>query len=28
MAHTTAHLVAQVISWVPMRQWVVSVPGP
>ena len=28
MAQTAAHLVAQVIPWVPVRQWVVSVPIP
>jgi len=28
MAQTAAHLVEQVISWVPTRQWVVSVPVP
>src|SRR5262245_210075 len=28
MAQTAAHLVAQVIPWVPTRQWVVSVPVP
>src|SRR6266566_4781813 len=28
MAQTAAHLVEQVIPWVPMRQWVVSVPIP
>lgn len=28
MAQTTAHLVEHVISWVPTRQWVVSVPMP
>ena len=26
MAQTAAHLVEQVIPWVPTRQWVVSVP--
>src|SRR5262247_1271710 len=28
MAQMAAHLVAQVIPWVPTRQWVVSVPVP
>jgi hypothetical protein len=28
MAQTAAYLVACVISWVPTRQWVVSVPMP
>jgi len=28
MAETAAHLVEQVIPWVPIRQWVVSVPIP
>src|SRR5437899_787320 len=28
MAQTAAHLVTCVIPWVPMRQWVVSVPIP
>ena len=28
MAQTAAHLVEQVIPWVPTRQWVVSVPIP
>jgi Putative transposase/Transposase zinc-binding domain len=28
MAQTAAHLVERVIPWVPMRQWVVSVPVP
>jgi len=28
MAQTAAHLVEQVIPWVPIRQWVVSVPIP
>jgi hypothetical protein len=28
MAQTAAHLVACVIPWVPVRQWVVSVPMP
>src|SRR4029453_9693443 len=28
MAQTAAHLVGQVIPWVPPRQWVVSVPVP
>jgi hypothetical protein len=28
MAQLAAHLVAQVIPWVPTRQWVVSVPIP
>ena len=28
MSQTAAHLVAQVIPWVPVRQWVVSVPIP
>ena len=28
MAQTAAHLVEQVIPWVPTRQWVVSVPRP
>ena len=28
MAQMAAHLVEQVIPWVPMRQWVVSVPIP
>jgi hypothetical protein len=28
MAQTAAHLVAQVIPWVPTRQWVVLVPVP
>src|SRR5262247_4392736 len=28
MAQTAAHLVEQVIPWVPIRQWVVSVPVP
>jgi len=28
MAQTAGHLVAQVIPWVPTRQWVVSVPIP
>jgi hypothetical protein len=28
MTQTAAHLVAQVIPWVPTRQWVVSVPLP
>ena len=28
MAQTAAHLVEQVIPWVPVRQWVVSVPIP
>lgn len=28
MAETAAHLVEQVIPWVPTRQWVVSVPIP
>jgi hypothetical protein len=28
MAQTAAHLVEQVIPWVPTRQWVVSVPVP
>ena len=28
MAQTAAHLVAQVIPWVPTRQWVSSVPVP
>jgi hypothetical protein len=28
MAQTAAHLVEQVIPWVPTRQWVVSVPLP
>ena len=28
MAQTAAHLVAQVLPWVPTRQWVVSVPIP
>jgi hypothetical protein len=28
MAQTAAHLVTQVIPWVPTRQWVVSVPIP
>jgi len=28
MAQTVAHLVEQVIPWVPTRQWVVSVPVP
>ena len=28
MAQTAAHLVGQVIPWVPTRQWVVSVPVP
>src|SRR5262249_55812575 len=28
MAQTAAHLVEQVMPWVPTRQWVVSVPLP
>jgi hypothetical protein len=28
MAQMAAHLVEQVLPWVPMRQWVVSVPVP
>jgi len=28
MAQTAGHLVEQVIPWVPVRQWVVSVPIP
>jgi hypothetical protein len=28
MAQTAAHLVEQVMAWVPTRQWVVSVPVP
>ena len=28
MAQMAAHLVEQVIPWVPIRQWVVSVPIP
>jgi hypothetical protein len=28
MAQTAAHLVEDVIPWVPTRQWVVSVPVP
>jgi hypothetical protein len=28
MAQMAAHLVEQVIPWVPTRQWVVSVPVP
>jgi hypothetical protein len=28
MAQQVAHLVEQVIPWVPTRQWVVSVPIP
>ena len=28
MAQQAAHLVEQVLPWVPMRQWVVSVPIP
>jgi hypothetical protein len=28
MAQTAAHLIEQVIPWVPTRQWVVSVPVP
>jgi transposase-like zinc-binding protein len=28
MAQTAAHLVTCVLPWVPMRQWVVSVPIP
>src|SRR5262245_12681466 len=28
MAQTAVHLVEQVIPWVPIRQWVVSVPAP
>ena len=28
MAQMAAHLVEQVIPWVPTRQWVVSVPDP
>ena len=28
MAQTAAHLVEQIIPWVPTRQWVVSVPVP
>ena len=28
MAQQAAHLVEQVLPWVPMRQWVVSVPMP
>jgi hypothetical protein len=28
MAQTAAHLVEQVLPWVPTRQWVVSVPIP
>ena len=28
MAQTSAHLVEQVLPWVPTRQWVVSVPIP
>jgi len=28
MAHTAAHLVEQIIPWVPTWQWVVSVPVP
>ena len=28
MAQTAAHLIEQVIPWVPTRQWVVSVPIP
>lgn len=28
MAQTAAHLVTQVLPWVPTRQWVVSVPVP
>ena len=28
MAQTAAHLVERVIPWVPIRQWVVSVPVP
>src|SRR5437016_11654237 len=28
MAQMAAHLVEQVLPWVPMRQWVVSVPIP
>jgi len=28
MAQTAAHLVEQVIPWVPTHQWVVSVPVP
>jgi hypothetical protein len=28
MAQTAAHLVEGVMSWVPTRQWVVSVPMP
>ena len=28
MAQTAAHLVEQVMPWVPTRQWVVSVPIP
>jgi hypothetical protein len=28
MAQTAAHLVEQIIPWVPTRQWVVSVPIP
>jgi hypothetical protein len=28
MVQQATHLVAQVLSWVPTRQWVVSVPIP
>jgi hypothetical protein len=28
MAQTAAHLIERVIPWVPIRQWVVSVPVP
>jgi hypothetical protein len=28
MAQLAAHVVTQVIPWVPIRQWVVSVPIP
>jgi hypothetical protein len=28
MAQTAAHLVECIIPWVPVRQWVVSVPIP
>ena len=28
MAQTAAHLVEQVLPWVPIRQWVISVPVP
>src|SRR4029453_12503122 len=28
MAQTAAHLVEQVVPWVPTRQWVISMPVP